>query len=192
MRHILALAALAALVAVVSPASAQDSPMDPAAMEKLMVELATPGPQHQLLAGLTGEWTTTMTNYMSGPEPVTTTGTYSGEALFGGRYFVGHHEGEAMGQPFAGMNIDGFDNSTQKFFSMWIDNFGTGYYLAHGELDQDGKTLRHAGTMNFGPMEIPSRSVTVFVSADEVNFTMWHTMDGQEIKAMDLKYERVK
>jgi len=192
MRKVLVLAAVTALFAAALPAAAQDGQMDPQAMEEMMVKLATPGPQHALLAKLVGEWKTTMTTYMDGPEPVTSTGTYKGEAVFGGRYFVGHHTGQAMGRDFAGMSIDGYDNSTQKYFSMWIDNFGTGYYLAHGELDADGKTLRHAGDMQFGPMTIPSRSETVFVSDDKVTFTMWHTMGGQEMKAMDLVYERVK
>jgi hypothetical protein len=190
MRRFLALVVLTTLLSIGTPAFAQDPQMDPEAMEKMMVELATPGPQHALLAKLAGDWKTTMTSYMDGPDPVTSTGTFHSEAVLGGRYFVGRHTGEAMGQPFEGMNIDGYDNSTEKFFSMWIDNFGTGYYLAHGELDADGKTLRHSGEMIFGPMTIPSRSETVFVNDDKVSFTMWHTMNGQEMKAMDLVYER--
>jgi hypothetical protein len=46
--------------------------------------------------------------------------------------------------------------------------------------------------MKFGPMEIPSRSEMVFVSDDEMTFTMWHTMGGQEMKAMEITYTRAK
>ena len=71
MRKLLALAALTALLVGALPVLAQDAQMDPQAMEEMMYKLATPGPQHQLLAKLTGEWKTTMTSYMDGPEPTT-------------------------------------------------------------------------------------------------------------------------
>jgi hypothetical protein len=192
MRKLILGAALLAFAAVGPFASAQDGQMDQKVMEEMMIKLATPGPQHALLAKSAGNWTTTMVSYMDGPEPVSSTGTYSSTAALGGRYMIGRFTGQAMGQPFEGMSIDGFDNSTQKFFSMWLDNFGTGYYLAQGTLSADGKTLSHSGTMTFGPMQVPSRSETVFVNDDKTVFTMWHTMGGQEIKAMDITYTRVK
>lgn len=186
---ILALAVLSSFGAV---ASAQGDSMDQKAMEQLMIKLGTPGPNHALLQKLAGKWETAMTTYMDGPEPVSSTGTLVSEPALDGRYMVGHYTGQAMGQPFEGMSIDGFDNNTQQFFSMWLDNFSTGYYLAHGTLASDGKTLTHTGTMSFGPMEIPSRSETVFVNDDKITFTMWHTMEGHEMKAMEMTYTRVK
>ncbi len=188
----LTLAAVGAIGSAATAQDAQDGQMDQKAMEELMMKLATPGPAHTLLHKLEGKWATTMTSYMDGPEPVTSTGTMTSEQAMGGRYMVGHYTGEAMGMPFEGMSIDGFDNNTQKFFSIWLDNFGTGYYLAHGTLASDGKTLTHTGTMSFGPMEIPTRSETIFADDDKVTFTMWHTMNGQEMKAMEITYTRVK
>ena len=184
--------ALVAVAVTGAVATAQEGQMDPKAMEEMMFKLMTPGTQHALLGKAAGQWTTTMISYMEGPEPVKSTGTYTAEAALGGRYMIGRHSGQSMGMAFEGLNIDGFDNSTGRFFSFWIDNFGTGYYLAHGDLAADGKTLAQAGTMNFGPMEIPSRSETVFTGDDTMTFTMWHTMDGQEVKAMDIIYTRVK
>lgn len=175
-----------------SVASAQEGQMDQKAMEEMMIKLGTPGTAHALLAKTAGRWKTDMIAYMEGPEPVVSTGTFTSEAALGGRYMVGHYTGEAMGQPFEGMSLDGFDNNTQQFFSLWLDNFSTGYYLAHGTLGADGKTLTYTGTMSFGPMEVPSRSETVFVNDDKTTFTMWHTMGGQEMKAMEMTYTRVK
>jgi hypothetical protein len=194
MRKLTLFAALLAVTVTVAGAvaTAQDAQMDPKAMEEMMAKLMTPGPQHALLAKTAGQWTTTMVSYMEGPEPTTSTGTYKSESALGGRYMIGHHVGQSMGMPFEGMSIDGFDNSAGRFFSIWIDNFGTGYYLAHGDLAADGKTLALAGTMTFGPMEIPSRSESVFVDDNTMTFTMWHTMDGQEMKAMEMTYTRVK
>lgn len=188
----IAILALTIVGTIGSTASAQGDPMDQQAMEQLMMKLGTPGPAHALLLKLEGKWETAMTSYMDGPEPISSTGTLISESALGGRYLVGHHTGQAMGKPFEGMSIDGFDNNTQQYFSMWLDNFSTGYYLAHGTLAADGKTLTHTGTMSFGPMEIPSRSETVFVDDDKITFTMWHTMEGQEMKAMEMTYTRVK
>ncbi len=65
----------------------------------------------------------------------------------------------------------------------------TGAY--EGEVVLGGRYIlgRFKGMM-MGPMEIPSRSETVFVDKDTVQFTMWHTMGGQEMKAMEMTYKR--
>lgn len=166
--------------------------MDQKAMEKLMIEMMTPGPPHEHLANMAGKWTASMVSYLEGPEPVKSEGTYEAEVILGGRYVMGHYHSTAMGQPFEGLSIDGYDNGKQKFFSIWFDSFGTGFYEAWGDDTEDGKTYRHSGTMNFGPMEIPSRSKTVIIDKDTMEFARWHTMEGQEIKAMEVTYSRVK
>lgn len=168
---------------------AQDGQMDPKAMEQMMIQLATPGAPHKQLATMAGKWTTDMTMYMQGA-PETSTGTYEGEVVLGGRYVLGRYKGMMMGQPFEGMSIDGYDNGKKEYFSIWFDMMGTGYYLAQGSASADGKTLSHKGTMTMGPMEVPSRSESVFVDKDTVKFTMWHTMGGQEMKAMEMTYKR--
>ena len=62
----------------------------------------------------------------------------------------------------------------------------------NGGVSADGKVVKHQGTMSMGPMEIPSRSETVYVDKDTVKFTMWHSMGGQESMAMEAVYKRVK
>jgi len=166
-------------------------PMDPKAMEALMMKLATPGKPHQQLMEMAGKWAVTTTMYLEGP-PQTSEGTAEFESVLGGRYVIGRYQGVSMGMPFEGMSIDGYDNGKDEFFSIWLDNFGTGYYIAHGTASPDGKTLNHSGTMVMGPLEIPSRSETVIVDRDNVTFTMWHTMSGQEAKAMEMVYKRVQ
>ena len=105
---------------------------------------------------------------------------------------LGRYQGAYLGLPFERLSIDGYDNGQEEFFSIWLDNFGTGYYLARGTASPDGKTLNHSGTMVMGPLEIPSRSETIIVDRDHVTFTMWHTMGGQETKAMEMAYRRVQ
>lgn len=191
---ILALAAgcLAAALATAVPATAQDGQMDQKAMEEMMMKLATPGAQHEHLAALAGQWTATTTMYLDGSTPTTSTGTISYEVVLGGRYVLGRFSSTYLGQPMEGLSIDGYDNAKQEYFSLWFDTMGTGFYETHGQASADGKTITQAGTMEMGPMQIPSRSETVFVDKDTVRFTMWQTMGGPEMKAMEMEYKRVK
>lgn len=189
-----ALASLAVLVMAISTltgaALAQESQLDPQAMEQLMVKMMTPGQPHQQLGRMAGKWTTTMVSYQDGPEPVSSTGTFESEPILGGRYMLGRYHGTAMGQPFEGMSIDGYDNGKEQFFSLWFDTMGTGFYETWGTATADGKTVRHEGIMVFGPLEVPTRSETVTVDENTVKFTMWQTMGGQETKAMEISYQR--
>lgn len=177
------------LLAFAAPALAQEGQMDAKAMEAMMMQLMTPGAPHKDLARMEGKWTATITMYMEGAQ--TSEGSYEGEMVLGGRYLLGRYKNTYMGQPYEGLSLDGYDNGKQQFFSMWLDSMGTGYYLAHGTASADGKVVKHQGTMSMGPMEIPSRSETVYVDKDTVKFTMWQSMGGQESKAMEAVYKRV-
>ena len=177
------------LLAFAAPAFAQEGQMDAKAMEAMMMQLMTPGAPHKDLARMEGKWTATITMFMEGAQ--TSEGTYEGEMVLGGRYLMGRYKNTYMGQPYEGLSLDGYDNGKQQYFSMWLDSLGTGYYLAHGTASADGKVVNHQGTMTMGPMEIPSRSETVYVDKDTVKFTMWQSMGGQESKAMEAVYKRV-
>lgn len=183
--------ALALLLAAV-PALAQEGQMDPKAMEEMMMKLAAPGAPHQHLASLAGKWSATTTMYMDAATPTTSPGTISFESVLGGRYLLGRYQMTFMGQPMEGLSLDGYDNAKQEYFSLWFDSMGTGFYEARGKASADGKTVSMSGTMEMGPMAIPSRSETVYVDKDTVQFTMWHTMGGQEMKAMFMEYKRAK
>ncbi len=193
MRKTMLLAALtlAALTAAL-PALAQDGQMDEKAMQEMMMKLAMPGAPHQHLADGAGKWTSTMTMYMPGAEPMAMTGTYEAEMTLGGRYLVGHYHSTFMGQPFEGMSVDGYDNGKQEFFSLWFDSMGTGYFVTTGHASADGKTYEYKGTMEMGPMQIPARTVTTYPDKDTMHFVMYQTTGGQEAKSMEVTYKRVK
>ena len=57
------------------------------------------------------------------------------------------HEGSAFGTPFTGINLLGYDNTLKKFFSIWIDNLGTGYTVATGDYDKASNTIILFGNM---------------------------------------------
>lgn len=193
MRKILIATALTLAVVVGSvTAYAQEGQMDSKSMEEMMMKLMTPGAPHQHLAEGAGKWTATLTMYAPGAEPTTSTGTLEAEMALGGRYLVSHFHSTYMGQPFEGMSIDGFDNGTQKFFNIWLDEMGTGYFLSEGTASADGKVYAYAGNMNIGPMSIPTRSEYTYPDKDTIKFVMWQSMGGQEAKSMEAVYRRAK
>lgn len=181
-----------ALALAAAPAAAQESQPDQKAMEEMMMKLAVPGAPHAHLAALAGEWAATTTMYLDGSTPTTSTGTISFESLLGGRYLLGRYQMTFMGQPMEGLSIDGYDNAKQEYFSLWFDSMGTGFYEARGQASADGRTVTHAGIMEMGPLQIPARSETVYLDQDSVRFTMWQSPGGQETKAMEMEYNRVK
>lgn len=192
MRKILIAALALTFLAGSLTAYAQDGQMNDKAMEEMMMKLATPGAPHQHLAEAAGKWTATMTMYMPGAEPMASTGTLDAEMALGGRYLISHYHSTFMGQPFEGMSLDGYDNGTQKFFNIWLDSMGTGYFLSEGTASADGKVYTYTGTMNMGPMSIPTRSEYTYPDKDTIKFVMWQTMGGQEAKSMEVVYKRAK
>jgi len=179
-------------LALAAPAFAQEGQMDPKAMEEMMMKLALPGAPHQHLALMTGKWTSRVTMFNPGAEPMSSDGTYEGEMVLGGRYLLGRFHGTYMGQPMEGLSIDGYDNGKKEFFSLWFDSMGTGYFSSTGTLSADGKVATYHGTMSIGPMEMPTRSESDQLDKDTVKFTMWQSMGGQETKSMEVLYKRVK
>jgi len=202
------LLSLALLVAACGPAAAQEGskpkagahaaakpPMDPKAMEEMMMKLASPGPHHEQLKKLVGEWNLTVKWAMDPSQPMQETKSTSVvTSLMDGRYCQEVSSGEMMGKPFNGMGITGYDNVLNKYVSIWIDNMGTGIMTSEGTADASGKIVNWTGQSS-DPMTgklARLRMVTRFVDDDHHVFEMYaRSPDGkQEFKTMEITYER--
>lgn len=175
--------------------SAQEQPSaeEQEAAQKAWMEFMTPGEQHKYLAQAEGEWNaTTKLWYMPGGEPQEEESSASGEMILGGRYLKMSHSGQMMGMPFEGMSFEGYDNSAEKFVSVWIDNMGTGFAIAEGQLDENGK-LTYEGTMS-DPMTKEAawfKQVVNPIDENRIEFEMYmHAPDGSEFKNMEIVYTR--
>jgi hypothetical protein len=161
--------------------------MDMAAMAKA----ATPGEPHKHLQHMVGDWTYTTKMWMApGQPPMESKGTMHAESLLGGRYVRSTYKGQMMGQPFEGQSTDGYDNTTGKFVSAWVDNMGTGIMNSTGSCDADCKVL----TMLSEPMLDPASGKKmagkeVITWADNNNFKfemfMVDPAGGAEMKVME-------
>jgi len=151
MKRLFALAAVALFVTSVAYAADAPPKMSPeqqAMMEK-MAKAAAPGPQHEMLKKMAGEWNAKVTSQMDPSQPAEVEQSSSTlTMLMDGRYCQETTSGNMMGQPFSGMGVTGYDNVLGKFVSTWIDNMGTGIMTSQGTLDKSGKVITWVGSMS--------------------------------------------
>lgn len=192
---------LALLVALT--AAAQDKPpvgtagsmsAEEKAMMEAMVKAATPGPNHQLLASVAGDWTFKSRMWMNPSAPPTeSTGTVNYSTLFGGRYVEGQYRGDMMGMAFEGRGLMGYDNVTGQFQATWVDNMGTMIMFMTGTYDPAAKTLTYTGQMDdvMKPgTKVAIREVVRLTSPDAHVMEWYETRNGKETKTMEIAYTR--
>jgi hypothetical protein len=174
--------------------AAKKPEMDPAMMEAMM-KAATPGPQHKMLDGMAGTWTTKATMWMMpGADPVTGDGMTENKWVMGGRYMEQRFTGSMMGMPFEGIGYTGYDNVKKQYFGTWMDNMGTGIMMSTGKVNTDG-TMTFTGTYPdpmTGKEQTMEEKIRV-IDADHTVFEMWGPgPDGKMFKTMEIAYSRRK
>ena len=166
---------------------------DQAEMMKKWQEYMTPGPAHQQLAKMVGNWNATITQNMGGQE-AKSEGTATYDMVLGGRYLHSSMKGTVMGMPLEGMGLDAYDNATKEFISIWIDNMGTGVMYMKGKLDDKTNLITYWGSM-VDPMtgkDQKIKSVMKQLDDDHMTMEMFTVENEQEMKNMQIEYSRVK
>ena len=93
---------------------------------QLMMELGTPGEPHKEMAKAAGKWDVKMSMKMSPDAPwQVSQGTSNIKMIMGGRYMAEQNSFEMMGMESKGMLLQGFDNLTKTYQTVWIDTWGT-------------------------------------------------------------------
>jgi hypothetical protein len=179
-----------------SVANAADAPKKDPAMEAQMAEMmkyANPGPQHEKLKAMVGTWDATVKSWMGTPEPTVSKGVMKNEMTLGGRLLESSYKGEWAGAPFDGFGLTGYDLKENKLKSLWTDTMSTAWMVMDGSISADGKELTSTGSidgMDGKPMAV--RTVTKIESNDKHVYTMFGTMNGQEMPVMEITYNRKK
>jgi hypothetical protein len=190
--------ALAMLASSVAMAQEKKPAMPSAEQQKQMQDMMAmvmPGPNHELMKKLVGEFDYTITMVMPGSPAQEYKGHRSAKMILGDRYLDETYTGTFMGMPFEGHGTMAYDNVQKKFLSTWIDNMGTGIMFDSGTADAAGTTWTMAGDMadpQTGKMT-PTRSVTKLVDADHMTMDMFGPgPDGKEMKMMTIAATRSK
>ncbi|MGK9475709.1 DUF1579 domain-containing protein [Melioribacter sp. OK-6-Me] len=167
---------------------------DPAAMEAWM-KYMTPGPMHEMLSSMAGDWKTVMTMKGQGGQEMKSEGTAKFEMIMGGRYLKSTFHSDMMGMAMEGIGIDAYDNAKKEFISIWIDNMGTGVTVLNGKFDETTKTITYYGT-TVDPAtgkDSKIKSVTKIIDDDNHKFEMYNVLpDGSEALMFDMDYIRIK
>jgi hypothetical protein len=169
-------------------------------MQEMMEKMGTPGPNHQLLGGMVGEWTADCKFWMApGAPPTESKGTASNTWDMGKRFVKQDFNGtftmdpSAPPMPFHGIGYTGYDNQKQKFVSTWIDTMSTGIMYSEGTYDSSSKTFTFSSDCVDPMTNQPSKMTNVIKIVDDNThtFTMSGTgPDGKDRKMGEITYRR--
>ncbi len=163
----------------------------------LMQEYMTVNEHHKFFESLTGTWNAKVELWMEpNTEPEVSEGTSEGKIIMGGRFLEQTYNGTAMGQPFEGRGIIGYDNMKKEYTTIWFDNMATGIMTGSGQYNPQSKILITEGSMSC-PMTQQSkrwyRDVLTFTDADNYTYeTYMRDLRGVEFKSMAITYSRVR
>lgn len=188
------------LFMAVAAVGAQESAKTPPAEIKdadveRMNEAMTPGPMHQLLAKLEGDWKYETTTWSApGAPPQVMGGDAEKRMIFDGHFLEENHRGSYMGKTALGRNTTGWDNLAKQFVGTWIDNRSTGIIETRGRLEADGKTIALESEV-LNPMTERRDKLQLFYKiqdADHHSFEYWvKGVKGQpDHKHMEIRYTR--
>jgi len=103
-------------------------------------EVAKPGPEHEMLKKMEGNWTTVMK--AAGKE---FKGNVEYKMGLGGLWLCGKLESECPLGSFTGMSHDTYDAKKGKYVSIWIDSQSTTPMMMEGTCDKEKKTITLMG-----------------------------------------------
>lgn len=183
----------AALAAAEDPAAAPD----PAAVFKVLEAAAQPGPEHQKLAPLAGDWKYTIKMWMDPSKPpMESTGTIERKWILGGRFLEERISGKSFDgkADFEGRGTLGFDKSQNKYTYGWMCTMSTASTTSTGTVDESGRTFTF-NTEMYCPLreaKIQGRDVIRVLSSDKHIVETYQLEDGKEVKMMEFTAERQK
>lgn len=194
MRRRVAACALVMVTVVSGAVLAQDTPKKGAEDQAVMAayqKAMTPGPQHAALAEMAGEFKITVTSYM-GAEPDVSTGTASRKMIMGGRYLEETVHGTAMGRPFEGRGLTGYDNVAGQWWGSWIDSMSTGLMTSYGVWDETtGIGTFHGEYIEPTTGEVQeTRTVIHQYEGGDERMEMYMLTSAGEVKSMEILYKR--
>jgi hypothetical protein len=151
------------------PAGAPRGEMSPemqAAMKAMM-----PGPAHQKLAKLAGEWTTKTKLVVGGAPAEETEGTAKSTMVMGGRFLHQEDSGTTMGMAFTSAKLMGYNVGSKKYEAVWTYTLGTNMMMMTGTSDDDGKTIKFIASFD-NEIGVKETFNITYKIADDDHFTI--------------------
>jgi len=173
--------------------SGQTSSPGQAEMMKKMEAAGRPGPAHDALKALAGNWKAEVKCWMDPKgSPEVSHGTASAKWIFNGRFLEEEFHGEMMGRPFAGRTLLGYDNTKQTFNSVWMCDTQTSMFVSEGKGDSGFKVITLEGKSTCPATErkdVPMKTVLRVINPDKHILEMFDGSQGNA-KTMEITYTR--
>jgi hypothetical protein len=156
---------------------------------------ATLKPEHELLSGLVGHFTTKV-HVFDGPykRKMDTEGTAEGKVVMGGPFVQFTHSELRQQQPFESMTIFGFDMAIGKYTADSIDNTSTAIVHYIGTYDAGKKQLEMSGRFSDQHSRTLTivRTVTTFVDAKTFTYDEYesHALGGPETRIVTITFTK--
>ncbi len=167
---------------------------DGKAMMEAMMKVGAPVAFHAHLKPLAGNWKTVTKHWMQAEsEPSVSEGTCEKKMILGGRYLQETFTSSAMGMPFKGVGIIGYDKGKQQYTSVWVDSMTTMMMIDSGTCDASGKVFTFHGELDdpFSGMHKKTRSIMKVINNNKHVFEMFETPDGmKEYKSLEVVYTK--
>jgi hypothetical protein len=162
-----------------------------------VLELARPGPEHEALARLAGEWDLRILGWPApGAEPFEVTGRAVNRTILGGRFLESRSTSTVGGETTESISIHGFDRRHGEYTIIGLDTFGTYWVTAQGPRAEDGRivmrgtddmvTLNHTQVYDMIlTIDGPDRYTVEIIFHDEM-----HRKGGPPFKAVEIAHTR--
>jgi hypothetical protein len=193
MNRTIPLVSLIIALVLAHPLAAQDNAAD--AQQQAMMKAMQPGPQHQQLAKLAGEYTTTsklkqlgVDDGQGGTATQESTGTAKLTMTHDGRFLQEEDAGTMMGMPTKGTKITGYNNASGQYEAVWLWTMSTGLMTMTGKSTDGGKTITFNASFT-GPDGKKQPLTITMKTIDDDHFTTEIKGDKAD---MTTTYERKK
>lgn len=172
--------------------SGRKAAIDRDEMMQKMAAAGTPGPAHKALEPLVGNWKAEVKCWMDpdGP-PNVSHGTAKTKWVLNGHFLQEEFNGEMMGKPFTGISLMGYDNTKQKFNTIWMSDMQTSIFVSEGKGESGNKVITLEGKSTCptaDKKDVLVKSVFRLLSPDKHVFEMFDEDKG--LKTMEITYTR--
>ena len=151
-------------------------------------EIPKPGPEHEKLQQLAGEWDAVME--MEG-EKSKCKATY--KSICGGMWVESDFEGEFGGMKFTGHGVDGYDMRTKKHVGFWFDSWTSSPLKLEGDYDSTGKIVVMRGeAYDMKGEKEKLKTTTEIKDKDHFTFKMFKIEGDKESPMFTIEYTRKK
>jgi hypothetical protein len=172
-----------------SRAEEPELPQNPKALLKALEEAGKPGPEHQKLQPFVGDWTLTVRLWTDPSQsPAEAKGTVQRRWIMGGRFVQETAKVECDGKSFEGMGLFGYDKAQKKFTAVKVCGLcGT---ISHGLATVNDSGTKFECTKEeccpITGQKTKGRDEIVIENNDKIVVNVFKTLDGKEVKVMEI------